>query len=266
MNYTVDPTIFSNYWEFSLSQPEMLLYGEIVRLVMDPTLKLLGPRNLARPVGRLGVPAVPPDGRGASAHGNYDFSHGGPRDAAVDDISLFYYLGRNARVVILSLLKLFATTGIHSHSFASSRMSNLSRGAPLLKHIRGRLSFTVRLLRRPASLVSSECPDECTVDGPHCVILYPISVTVWNPYDFRLYNIADAHRPIINVLRGALPQIMTAPTLVIVRVGLGRSLEDTDVHPHHQKRGNLLCPDPTGYQLLSNSYLPSSLGPLQLVV
>ncbi|KAJ7463308.1 hypothetical protein FB451DRAFT_464592 [Mycena latifolia] len=53
----------------------------------------------------------------------------------------------------------------------------------------------------------------------YCVtaIIYVISVSLWGPYATSS-----------NIIRGALPQIMNiAPTLIIVRVGLGHSVEDT---------------------------------------
>ncbi|KAJ7108236.1 hypothetical protein C8R44DRAFT_803845 [Mycena epipterygia] len=294
MNYTVDPTVFSNYWEFSLSQvyatcPEILLYGIFLvllaasvyllyhrtgegRLLLAIVTSLMAVLATLQLVVRVGETVLsfqlfqlaiqgeiwPHSARTVRYFLLYD------RFYIIEDLllvtnnlvtdSLFIYRcfiiwGRKIHVVILPILMLLITTVLgyistykddysQSGSYIDSRIPfllSILTNVLLMALTAGRIWW----IRRDACIVleSSSLRVYNTViaiilesGAIYClsITLYLISATVWN-------SDSNNFAPMINVLRGALPQIVNiAPTLIIVRVGLGRSVEDSSVHPARQ--------------------------------
>ncbi|KAJ7754378.1 hypothetical protein DFH07DRAFT_959827 [Mycena maculata] len=152
----------------------------------------------------------------------------------------FVVWGSNIRVVILPMVMVFTTTLL---GYLCAYQDDYSSSGP---YIDFRVAFLMSVLtnvvlmaltagriwwvRRDASVLAYSAGVrryntviaiilESGAIYCVCVIFYVIVVSVLNPGDFT---------PLVDIFRGSVPQIMNiAPTLIIVRVGLGYGTTET---------------------------------------
>ncbi|KAJ7510723.1 hypothetical protein B0H11DRAFT_1955915 [Mycena galericulata] len=152
----------------------------------------------------------------------------------------FAIWGRDLRVVILPMIMVLATTVM---GYVCAYQDDYSSAGP---YVDFRIAFLMSVLtntvlmaltagriwwiRRDASILSDSAGVrryttviaiilESGAIYCVCVIIYVVVISVLNPGNFT---------PLVDIFRGAIPQIMNiAPTLIIVRVGLGYGSEET---------------------------------------
>ncbi|KAJ7463296.1 hypothetical protein FB451DRAFT_1266081 [Mycena latifolia] len=285
MNYTVNPTIFADSWDFAVSQAyvacaEIFLYGVLLVLLATSTYLLYhkttgGRRTLSIATTVMAILATAQLGIHIHATAlvfqifrfavQGEFLSNSPRafDATrlytilytVEDFllvtnnavtdSLFIYRcfmvwGRNFRVVVVPICMVLTTTVL---GYISAYQDDYSISG---RYIDYRAAFIMSVLtnvvlmaltagriwwiRRDARVLL-ESPTVHKYNTVIAIILesgsiYCLCVTIY--VIFVSLRDIGSFVPLISILRGAMPQIMNiAPTLIIVRVGLGHSVEDT---------------------------------------
>ncbi|KAJ7480294.1 hypothetical protein B0H11DRAFT_2280610 [Mycena galericulata] len=159
--------------------------------------------------------------------------------------SLFVYRcfvvwGRNVRVVIAPILMLFTTTVL---GYLTIYGDNLDYRVPsimiiltnviLMALTAGRIWW----IRRDARVLS-ESASIRTYNTVIAIILESGAVYCFSVLSFVISeSVSNGHSDLVNsVFRSALPQIVNiAPTIIIVRVGLGRALEGGTGSEHTRK-------------------------------
>ncbi|KAJ7480297.1 hypothetical protein B0H11DRAFT_2280613 [Mycena galericulata] len=288
MNYTVDPVVFEDYWDFAVWQGyafsvEVFLYG-ILLVLLSIAVHLLyhrtgpGRRILASAMSLMALLATaqlaifcqisvfayealrlagegefsPQSARQVSIIKEFNNLYAVSKFLLVTNNlvtdSLFVYRcfvvwGRNVRIVIAPILMLFATTVLGylvSYEEVLFERGGLDVRVP---YIMGILTNIILMaltagriwwIRRDARVLS----ESASVRTYNIVIAIILESGAIYCFTVLVYVICDSVSSVgnsskISILWAALPQIVNiAPTLIILRVGLGRAFEDTAGSEH----------------------------------